>query len=541
MAKQSRRDFLKNAVAGAAALAAGTTAKGSSEYNSRGKQPYVSQNDLIASICRESFYHFVLEFWEVINQEPLVDNWHIKYLCDIAQRAMERVFLGLPRESDIIVNVPPGSTKSTIFSIMLPAWAWTRMPHCRFLCASHTDTLVIDLSLKCRDIILSEKYQACFPEIKLRRDQNNKGHFKNTAGGMRFCCTVGGRTPTGMHSHVFTVDDPIDPKRSEDEPARIKANHFMTAVVPSRRVNKRVSVTMLIMQRLHEDDPTGHLLAKKKLKYAHYCLPATLTDDIQPRGLRAYYTRQGGYLDPNRLPQDVLDEALEVMGEYAYAGQYGQTPIPPGGGLFKIDKKGNLRLVNEPLPDREFDLLVRYWDKAATEDGGCRTAGVKIGRRKVGMTPGIKETKGHPAVDPRPIYEYWVLDVVAGQWGTDEREEAIRRTAELDGRHVVIGLEREGGSGGIHSAEWTVSNLAGWHVEVDVVAGKGSKLERARPFSSQLNIARVVIVNGPWAQAYIGELRYFPKGKFKDQVDASSGAFSRLSVGFIEVGALGRG
>jgi hypothetical protein len=73
--------------------------------------------ELVASVCQDSFYDFLQEFWyEVPGQEEPVWNWHIHYLCDEYQRAAERVIRGLPKRRDGIINVPPGSTKSTIFS-----------------------------------------------------------------------------------------------------------------------------------------------------------------------------------------------------------------------------------------------------------------------------------------------------------------------------------------------------------------------------------------------------------------------------------------
>src|SRR5688572_470905 len=99
--------------------------------------PEVDEDDLAQSICRESFYHFVKEFWEVLIPEELVPNWHIKFLCDEAQKLAERIFRRLPKEHDMVVNIPPGTTKSTIFSIMFPAWLWTRQPELRVISACY--------------------------------------------------------------------------------------------------------------------------------------------------------------------------------------------------------------------------------------------------------------------------------------------------------------------------------------------------------------------------------------------------------------------
>ena len=117
---------------------------------------YIDEYELIRSITKESFYEFVKEFWDTIVTETPIWNWHIEYLCNEAQIVCERMFKGLPKEYDLDVNVSPGSTKSTIFSEMLPAWIWTRKQSAVCICGSYTKELALDLALKCRDIILSE-------------------------------------------------------------------------------------------------------------------------------------------------------------------------------------------------------------------------------------------------------------------------------------------------------------------------------------------------------------------------------------------------
>jgi len=113
----------------------------------------LDQDKVEAALCRKSFYHFLKSFWSTIIPEAPVFNWHLKYLCDRAQRICERIFKSEPRDSDLAVNVPPGTSKSTVFSIMLPAWCWTRMPSFRFLGASFAHDLSLDLSRKCRDLV----------------------------------------------------------------------------------------------------------------------------------------------------------------------------------------------------------------------------------------------------------------------------------------------------------------------------------------------------------------------------------------------------
>lgn len=490
-----------------------------------------STTDLVASICRESYYDFLQEFWYEITPEEPVWNWHIRYLCRQMQHAAERVFKGLPKEEDYIFNVPPGTTKSIIASIAFVPWTWTRMPSARHIDGSHTDTLSLDLSRKCRDIVKSDKYKACFPEVRLREDQDTKGYFANTKKGDRFSCTVGGRTPTGHHAHFITIDDPIDPQRAASEAELKSANEWMSETLPSRKINKEITPTFLIMQRVHQNDPSGNRLEKAEQDEGspvkHICLPAEESDLIHPPTLRKYYRQ--GLLDPRRLGQKVLDEARGDLGEYGYAGQYDQNPVPRKGGMFKVDRFQ----LDTPNLTQPFVRIVRYWDKAGTAGGGAYTVGVLM------------------AVDYKG--RYWVLDVVRGQWGTDEREEIILDTARIDrsifGRRVKVWVEQEPGSGGKDSANMTIRNLAGFSVKADPVGqSEGNKELRADPFSAQVNGNNVflwehpegagLLKTGKWMSQYIEEFRFFPASKYKDQVDASSGAFNKIAAKRVSLGAL---
>jgi predicted phage terminase large subunit-like protein len=467
---------------------------------------------IVGSICRSSFYRFVCEFFESFLCEPFIDNWHIPYLCGVLQTAAERVFLRKVKKGDIVVNIPPGTTKSTICSVMFPPWVWTRMPQAQFITASYTDSVGLDLALKSRDLIWSEKYRACYPEIILRQDQHVKSYFKNTLGGSRYTVGVGGQVQ-GMHGHFLMVDDPIDPERSASEADLRTVNRWMTRTLPTRKVAtyKRIAPIILIMQRLHQDDPTQTLLDMGGDSVQHICLPGEITDDVKPVELRKHY--KDGLLDPVKMPRAYLEELWKQLGEYGYAGQVLQRPIPEGGMMFKTGK-----IVLMQLPGNiQWVKIVRYWDKAGTAGGGAKTAGVKMG----------KDTDG----------KYWVLDVTKGQWGVDERERRIREMAEMDGKGVKIRVEQEPGSGGKDSALWTVRNLAGFSVSVDKVGqSTGNKEVRAEPYASQVNIGNVCIVPGEWNKEYLDELRHFPNSKYKDQVDASSGAFNDLSKPTIRAG-----
>lgn len=481
------------------------------------RSPSFALADVRQSVCRESFYKFVQQFWEVLIPETPVWNWHIEFLCAELQAMAEQVFKRQKKLHDLIINIPPGTTKSTICSIMFPAWVWTRMPEARIITGSYEHLLALNFSRRSRDIITSEKYQATFrfkfnPRTKkwrpstevdavplsLKDDQNSKGFYENMAQGDRKAVGAGGNI-TGTHAHFILIDDPLNPKEAVSEPGLKTINDWMSETLPSRKVDKAVTPTILIMQRLHQNDPTGHMLSKGRDNVRHICLPAEKGDNVRPARLKLRY--KDGLLDPIRLNRDVLAEQRKDLGEYGYAGQYDQNPVPRGGGMFKVDR------IIEDTPPIHFRARVRYWDKAGTDGGGAHTAGVLLG----------EDNKG----------QFWILHAVRGQWDSGEREDIIKATADKDKRAVYVGVEQEPGSGGKESAQGTVKRLAGFRVKIDRVTG--SKVLRADPLSTQVNAGNVRIPKGAeWAPAFLDEMRFFPFSKYKDQVDAASGAFARL-------------
>ena len=205
------------------------------------------------------------------------------------------------------------------------------------------------------------------------------------------------------------------------------------------------------------------------------------------------------------MPWEVLKDMEEDLGTYGYAGQVGQDPTPPGGGLFKVDHFAMLETMPDPF---NIEHIVRYWDKAGTENrDSAYTVGVKMCRLKNG--------------------KWIVMDVKRGRWASHEREAIIRSTAEADGREVDVWVEQEPGSSGLESAQGTIMNLAGFKIQAE--RPTGDKGYRADPYSVQVNNDNFCILKGIWNKDFINEHRFFPFSTYKDQVDASSGAFSKLT------------
>ncbi|MGL5235233.1 MAG: hypothetical protein ACRC8Z_10860 [Empedobacter falsenii] len=447
----------------------------------------------IAELCRRSFFEFVKEFWDVVITEEPVYNWHIPYLCSELQEVGYKIKNREKKDYDVIINIPPGTSKSTICTVMFPAWLWIIDPTIRALTASYSDSLSTDHSLKSRDIIKSDKYKKYFPEISIKRDQDNKTHYKNEKGGERYATSVGG-TVTGFHAHVIIVDDPLNPKSAASEAERTTANEFMDVTLSTRKVNKAVTVTILVMQRLHEVDPTGNWLKKKGKAIKHICLPAEISKDIKPTALVENYV--GGLLDPIRMDANVLKDIKTDLGSYGYAGQMMQTPTPEGGGIWQ---KWII-----PIADNNFPTTIQNygtdWDLAYTKDDK-NSASAYVSSGIVGN------------------------DMYIGDLGFKwlEFPELIKWMKEVTQPHYI-----EAKASG-KSAKQTLKSLGINAVEVKMESGdKISRTKQATPYAESGRIfCKESLLNKLYNDSKQGIL-FFPNGENNDLNDALVQAIIRL-------------
>lgn len=476
----------------------------------------------IRLLHQRSYYAFLKDMWSTVSNEAFEDNWHIKYLCDELQRMAEQVGNQQPKNHDLIVNIPPGTSKTTICSIFFPVWCWTRWYWMQFICLSYSASLSLESAEKSRDIVRSDKFRKLYPELSVKEDKDTKGNFRVVKtvkysegrrertfnGGNRLSTSVEG-TVTGFHAHMILIDDPINPQQSFSPTQLSNTNRWLDNTLPTRKIKKEVCPTILIMQRLHENDPTGHMLKKGKVAVKHICLPGdgqVYKKYIRPIECLQYYV--DGLLDVRRLSWKVLKELEIDLGQYGYSGQVGQNPTPPAGGMFKTDK---LNYIDTVINTSRIIRIVRYWDKAGTKETEKNKPAYTVGAKLALLTGGI----------------YAVLDIRRGRWASNEREAVIKATAIADGEDVEVFHEQEPGSGGKESAEATNRNLAGFSAQAD--RPRGDKIYRADPFSVQVNDGNVALVRAEWNKAFIDELKLFPFSQFKDQVDAAGGAFSKLA------------
>src|SRR5690554_1106369 len=459
--------------------------------------PNLDLLEIERELCSRSLIDFVRQGWKVLEPgTPYKHGWHLDAMAEHLEAVSRGEIIRL------VINVPPGTMKSMMCSVFWPAWEWTTMPHLRFIGASHEQNLAIRDNVKMRRLVSSEWYQERWPTT-LMGDQNQKVYYENEDTGFRQACAV--RSMTGRRGDRVVWDDPHNVEGALSDKDRATDIRVFKETLTTRLNNPEKSAILIVMQRLHEGDVAGEILSGD-YGYEHLCLPMEFEPErkcITSIGFEDPRTEEGELLFPERFPAEVVERDKKVMGSHAVAGQFQQRPAPRAGSMFAWE---NLRIVRSAP---KLKAVVRYWDKAGTEGGGAWTAGVKMGL-------GVDDN-------------YYLLDVQRGQWKASTREPVIKQTADLDGPSVDVWIEQEPGSGGKESAESTIKNLAGYNIKAE--RPTGDKAVRAEPFSVQVEAGNVYLVEGPWNKDYLDEIKLFPHGKFKDQVDASSGAFNKLALG----------
>jgi hypothetical protein len=321
------------------------------------------------ALLRQDLTTFAARCFQELNpQTELATNWHLEVIA----AKLTAVRDGKIRR--LIINLPPRHLKSLMASTAFPAWCLGRDPTAQILCVSYAQDLADKLARDCRGIMMSPWYRQLFP-TRLAPHRQAVQEFITTRQGYRLSTSTGG-VLTGRGADIIIIDDPLKPDEALSDAQRQGANEWFDHTLYSRLNDKQHGAIIIIMQRLHEDDLVGHVLAQQPWEVVSF--PAIAETDEGHRidtiwGSRSFTRRQDEALHPDREPLEVLDRIRRTIGEYNFAGQYQQSPAPLGGGLVKAQWFQRYR-QNE-LPAR-FDRIVQSWDTAnkATELSDSRYA-----------------------------------------------------------------------------------------------------------------------------------------------------------------------
>jgi predicted phage terminase large subunit-like protein len=440
-------------------------------------------------------------------------NWHHALVCD----ALDRFVAGQIRR--LMLFMPPQNGKSELVSRRLPAFILGRNPDAKLIACSYSADLASQMNRDVQRIIDSPEYARVFSDTTLFGSHvrsSSKGSYLRNSDifevvgheGRYKGAGVGGPI-TGFGFDIGIIDDPTKNREEADSQVyRERLWEWYTSTFYSRMRKGALSSILITLTRWHEDGIEARLLKLAQEnqdadQWEVISLPA-IAEEPQPPDRR----EEGEPLWPSRFPLAFL-KAVQAQNPHDFAALYQQRPVPREGNLFKwawFDDK-----YVDALPAGA--TFVRYWDNAGTEGGGAYSCGVLLARSGA---------------------RFYVVDVVRGQWSAGEREAVKKATAKSDQQkygHVQIWQEQEPGSGGKESAEATQRNLAGYSIHAERVTG--DKVTRAEPFAAQCEAGNVYILKDTpekrWNSDYLQELTSFPSGKFKDQVDGSSGSFNKLA------------
>jgi predicted phage terminase large subunit-like protein len=459
-------------------------------------------------IFKESYFEFFKWAFNILlPNEKYEDAFHIKYLCDTYQAEVERIIRKEEKTKDLIVNIPPRTSKSLITSVVLNAWAWIKDPTIPFIVVSFDEDLSYLNAQFCKDIIKHEQFQELFGDVfQIRSDADSKGYFANDKGGFRLSKTTGANI-TGHKGAIIIVDDPTNPLRAESEIYRTASIVYYTRSLYNRLTPERLGVRIIIMQRLHEDDLTGYLLKKSPGKYRHICLPAEESDLVFPKELRKFY--KDGLLDPVRLSKKTLSDFKETLGTRGYTGQYDQRPSPEEGGILKkiwfevVEPEGLTRdVLNEPV---HFFIDGAYTDKTKNDPSAIMVAYKKKDSNMLYILD-VKEVW----LEFPELIKFIKSYVVLFQLSSDSK---IFIEPKASGKSVAQQLRAT-----------TMLNT------VETKPPDLDKVTRANSIAPICESLRVKLVRGPYVSAFVEQVGAFPNASHDDQVDTLVMAVTELLV-----------
>lgn len=460
----------------------------------------LTSSDWIAierELAARSLAEFAKMAWPILEPATKLEwGWALDAICEHLEAVTRGDVLRL------LMNVPPGCMKSLLTGVIWPAWEWgpAGLAEKRFISTAHKQDLAIRDNLKCRRLIQSDWYQARWP-IALTSDQNAKTKFENDRTGFREAMAFS--SMTGSRGDRVVLDDPLSVDDANSDATLLSAERTFLEALPTR-VNNDRSAIVVIMQRLHERDTSGIILARD-LGYTHLCLPMR----FEPERACAADKRikPGELLFPERFSEAAVVALEKTLGSYATAGQLQQRPAPRDGGMFKRHWFG--RVEAAPVGTR----WVRGWDLAAsTGQEAAYTAGVKLGKTPEGR--------------------YIIADARRARETAGGVERMIVATAAEDTKACRISLPQDPGQAGKAQAQYLVKQLAGYTAHA--TPESGDKITRAEPLSAQAEAGNVDILaagdpdKDRWIEVFMDEITVFPGSKFKDQTDAAARAFMAL-------------
>ena len=475
-----------------------------------------------AELCRRNLHRYVERAWPLVEPgRPFVDNWHIGLICEYLQAVY------CDEINNLIINVPPRHMKSLLVSVFFPTWSWISQPQLTWLTGSYASPLAVRDALKSRRLLQSDWYRTRFgASFKMRGDQNLKSRYENDQGGSRLTFSFNSAV-TGEGGDLLVVDDPLRAQDADNAAQREKVNEIYDQALTTRANNPKNPHRVIIMQRLHEQDLTGHLLERGAgldagERTQHLCLPAEYTPRLflPLRGLADARSEVGQPLWPARFGVAEMAAAKQNLGERGYAGQYNQRPYADGGSIYKASwwAGQNRFLLGKENGEGSGQVVGRWlsWD-TALKDGEQNDASAMV------------------VLELLPEYRLRLRHAQWGKYSFPQLARVVLDEAErwnYDGK--LRGVIIEDKASGI-SALQTLEQSAPAEIAEILIAfqpGQQSKAARARQASLWCERGCVLLPEPhesvPWLFDFEESLLKFPAARMNDPADAFTQAILYL-------------
>lgn len=464
------------------------------------------------AFLKQDFVSFVEKvFLEVaptdVKNGGYLPNWHIEYICgELTKKNLRR----------LIINIPPRHMKSIICSIAFPAWLLGHNPATTIITVSYAEDLSEKFSSDCRRVMESHWYKKIFPLTKINPKRNRITEFETTHGGGRFATSVNG-VLTGRGADYLIIDDPIKPQDANSETMREKVNEWFSSTLYSRLNDKDKGKIILIMQRLHENDLTGYLL-NKDLGFNLVKLTSIAEEDETWRVWdaliqkdRKIIRKKGETLHPEREDLELLKKTRANLGEFTFAGQYQQSPIPREGGIIKkewfnfYDKAQFETALHNG--DLEIKAVLQSWDTAnkpgESNDYSCCATFAKDKDDVIYLLNIERYKLDFPDLVKQVISSYHNLKEKFSKYAHSSK---LVVEDKASGTQLIQILKRER------------------NISCEAIKPELDKQSRMLNVANMLETARCLLPAGNphWWEEFQKELLIFPKGRHDDQCDAFS-------------------
>ena len=433
-------------------------------------------------IISSEFYWFAFHAFKHLNPGQSLSNaWHLRYLCDLVtniEKTSQRI---------IIINIPPRNLKSTLISVLWPAWLLGKDPAKRIMVASYCQKLSNKLSLDTRFIMSCPWYKSAFPKLEIAQDQNEKHKFMTSQQGFRMAVSTSGMV-TGEGGDILILDDPHNPREIFSDKLRNKTINWFEQVFSSRLNNQKKGKIILVMQRLHFQDLAGYLIEKGGCRVINLPIIFDRNQEVYI-GNKLKTIAKGNLLDPERFDLSAIENIRMQLGQAAFSAQYLGTPILMSGNFVKKDQMN----FSEDLPSQP-DQIIQSWDSASCKGSNSDYS--------VCTTWFIKDEK------------FYLVDLFREKCNFTELKQAVQNCWKKHEPDLIL---VEGKSSGLAIFDEMVAQ----NMPAVKISPKEDKVSRLMHVLCYFENRRVVFCQGAYNFVELqNELLQFPQGAHDDQVDS---------------------